>query len=115
MSAAHISWIGLAEVVPGQECDVLKEGDTAFLPVVAKARNAQAFYHVVKDELKALQLELIRLEDVEHLSERRRKHALPNDLETAIEGLSSTCRLAFGRFHVFSNSGPVQPQTEDTK
>jgi hypothetical protein len=74
MSVRTCAWIGLAEVTPGRECDLLKQGHAAFVPVVAKAPNAQAFYEVVKSELKALQLELIRMEDVEHLSELRRKH-----------------------------------------
>jgi hypothetical protein len=113
MSVRTCAWIGLAEVTPGRECDLLKQGHAAFVPVVAKAPNAQAFYEVVKSELKALQLELIRMEDGEHLSERRRKHRLPDDLETAIEGLSSAHRLAFGRLHSFRNFDSSQRQAED--
>ena|SRR5215510_1948649 len=104
MSATQALCIGLAEVVAGQKCDVLKEGYAAFVPVVANASGAQAFYNVLKDELKALELELIRMKDVEPLSERRRKHTLPNDLETAIDGLSSAHRLALGTLHAFMNS-----------
>ena len=63
----------------------------------------EAFYNVLK-ELNALELELIRMKDVEPLSERRRKHTLPNDLETAIDGLSSAHRLALGTLHAFMNS-----------
>jgi hypothetical protein len=113
MSAAHTLWIGLAEVVRGRECNLLREGYAAFVPVVAKAPNAQAFYKLVKEELTALHLELICMEDVEHLSERHRKRTLPNDLETAIDGLSSAHRLAFGRFHAFRNSDSTQRETAD--
>jgi hypothetical protein len=113
VNAPTYTWIGLAEVVPGKQCEVLKEGYRAFVPVVAKAPSARAFYNVVKNELKALQLELVRMEDVEHLSERRRKHALPNELESAIQGLGSVDRLAFGCFHTFRDSHSAEWETEN--
>jgi hypothetical protein len=115
MTATKILWIGLAEVVTDGESDVLKKGDAAFVPVVAKATDAQEFYKVVKDELKTLQLELIGLEDVEHLSERRRKHTLPDDLETAIHGLSSAHGVALETFQVFRNSNSGQQEVDDRR
>lgn len=98
----------LAEAVARQGCDVLKEGYGAFVPVIANALN-EPFYELVRDELKALRLDLLRLEDVKRLSERRRKRSLPKDLETTIDALSSGHRLAFGSFHAFSNcdAGPA--------
>jgi hypothetical protein len=104
MNGRTYMWIGLAEVVAHEKCDVLKEGYAAFVSVVAKAPNAEAFYNTVKDELDPLRLRLTRMENVEHLSDRRRKHTLPSDLEVAIDYLSSTRRLAFGSFHTFRNS-----------
>jgi hypothetical protein len=113
MPGGEDSWIGLAEVVARQGCDVFKEGYGAFVPVIANAFNEHAFYELVRNELKALRLDLLRMEDVERLSERRRKHTLPKDLETAIDAHSSTHRLAFGSFHAFSNCDAGQRKREE--
>jgi hypothetical protein len=113
VNAATQTWIGLAEVVPSEQCDVLKQGYRAFVPVVAKAPCAQAFYDVVKNELKALQLKLVRMEEVEHLSERRRKHTLPNDLESAIDALGVADQLALGCFHTFRDCPSAESETEN--
>lgn len=104
MGGRTYTWIGLAEVVATEKCDVLKEGYAAFVPVVAKAPNAEAFYKTVKDELEPLRLRLIEWKVWSNLSGRRRKHTLPSDLEIAIDHLSSTRRLALGSFHAFRNS-----------
>jgi len=48
MSATQALWIGLAEVIAGQKCDVLKEGYAAFVPVVANAFGAKHFTTFLK-------------------------------------------------------------------
>jgi hypothetical protein len=94
-------WIGLAEVVPDRRCDILEQGYAAFVPVVAGAYSVRAFYSLVHEELKSLHLKLVRIEDMERLSVRRRRHRLPKDLEAEIASLGPARRLALGTFHAF--------------
>ena len=94
-------WIGLAEVTHDLGSDVLDEGCSAYVPVVGDASDPADFFRLASEEFATLRLRLIRLDDVEHLSLRRRKHALPDALENAISQMANTTRLVYGSFHTF--------------
>lgn len=93
-------WIGLAEVkrLPGND---VFANPYAFVPVIAYASNPLKFRALVQRQLAERRLELLRLQDVEMVSERRKKHTLPDELEDAIGGLNHNRRVALGGFHTF--------------
>jgi hypothetical protein len=63
-------WIGLADVVPKPECQILQNSKGAFANVMAWAKSAQEFRQKVENSLRDLDLELVDLEDAQTFSER---------------------------------------------
>ena len=94
-------WIGLAEVTPLEGSHVLDAGTGAFVAVVGDSATTDMFYNLAAREFRELRLKLIKLEDVELLSTRRRKHVLSQAFETAIAELCPANPLVFDSFHVF--------------
>ena len=101
-------WIGMADVRPLDDNDLLGAATGAYVSVVGDADDEASFLALVVRELKALQFEVLSLEDAEPLEERRARASLPDILNGAIAEISDQSPLAHGSFHAYSSGQTAQ-------
>lgn len=101
MNIINKRWIGLAEVLPQEGNQDLSQNSGAYVPVVGDAIDERAFFELVQNELQLIEFKLVRLQDLELLETRIKKHSLPDPLAAAINAISSENLLAYGTFQAF--------------
>lgn len=95
-------WIGLAEIRATSSA-LLGEARGAYVAVVADAASKRDFARLIESDLSRWPAVLVRLEDVELLSERERSHALPGELRGALERISRENPVAYGTLHRYAD------------
>jgi hypothetical protein len=94
-------WIGLAKVSQVDRPGALGDADMAYTNVVGLARNRAGFRMGVKRSLESVQLQLLRLEDVETLQQRLKNHTVHDDVLAIAQTLNEDEEIAFDVFATF--------------
>ncbi|HKV91802.1 MAG TPA: hypothetical protein VJW20_04560 [Candidatus Angelobacter sp.] len=99
----HQLWIGLVEVRPGPNCDILDGGKGAFVNIVTWAANADEYERKARLVLDELHLDVVGVENAEPVDARR---AHEGSLTDSIEDMVSRAEgnpnaIIYGTFHIY--------------
>jgi len=94
-------WIGFIRVGQNSRNGVLGDADQAFTNVIGLAKNKADFRLQVKRVLKTLELQLLKLEDVELLEQRLSKQSVHKDILALVDGVKKDGQVAFDVFATF--------------
>lgn len=94
-------WIGFVRVKQNNRNGVLGDADQAFTNVIGLAKNKADFRLQVKRVLETLELQLLRLEDVELLEQRLSKHSVHKDILALVDDVKKDGQIAFDVFATF--------------
>ncbi len=102
-------WIGLAEVRPLAECNLLEGARGAYVHVMASANNADEFRAAIVRRATELQLVLIDLSQTEPWSIRSSGDEPIRDefFEMAERAKANLKLVVFGRFHAWFQDLPI--------
>lgn len=98
-------WIALIEVRPEPGNDFFEGAPGAYVSVLVLARNATEYRRLVTEAFDEIGLTVYGLEDVEPLTERRRKAGpdgdVADDLLALARRLSPSLPVAYDSFYVY--------------
>ncbi len=97
------TWIGLLEVRPKSNNDILGGAPGAYTNVVCLANDVPDYSRKVKHALGALGLEVIWEDRVEPLDHRLVNHDISDELRECVNNLSEECPVLFDAFYVFES------------
>src|ERR1051326_3423812 len=94
-------WIRLAKVEQRTRNGILGDADGVYTNAIGKASSRWEFRGKGFENLKQLELKLIRLEDAQTLNERLAKYSINPELMKIAEEAEVTGNVGFGTFHAF--------------
>ena len=94
-------WIGEAHVKQPNRDGVLGDADQAYVNAIALAVDRSDLRSQIKQALKELDLELIRLQDAEPLAVRRSKYSIDPSLVGIAKDVKQTGSPRFSTFHAY--------------
>jgi hypothetical protein len=94
-------WIGLARVKPRPGNDDLGEAVGAFVGVIALAKGIEDYDQKVTDALNEEGFEVLEIEDIQTLEERRQAHSFSPELLQRAESVNENNPVAIGTFHCY--------------
>jgi hypothetical protein len=96
-------WVGLAEVKPQPGCEMLKEGQGAFVHTMAWAEDAEQFQRVLHRCFGQLKMGLIEVRHAEPWAVRSQTDAqnIPEFLDLAQQISEDMTKVSFGTFHAW--------------
>ncbi len=109
-------WIGLVEVRPLAECNLLEGARGAYVHVMGWANTADEFRAAVVKRSTELHLVIIDLRETEPWAIRSSgEDPLRNEFfEMADRANANQKQLVFGRFHAWFEDQPIQPKDSGT-
>ncbi len=96
-----IKWIGLAKVVVLNESDILDGDKAAFTNALGLAKTKTEFRNKVKNKFYSMDLNLLRLEEIESFADRLKNHNVGKNIIKISKRLSETNEVGFSIFHTF--------------
>lgn len=94
-------WIGLAHVKPKPGNAVLEGAVGAFVPSLALAVDESDYASKVAALLESYDFDVLGLEDVERLDERRRRFAVGKEILALVQGLCPENPVAVSYFDAY--------------
>lgn len=94
-------WTALAHVMPRSGQDLLEGARGAFVNAVGPAPSSAEFEHRLREVVAALGFELIELDDLELMSERRSKYELTEELQAVADLSEATGEIKLGSFYTY--------------
>jgi len=101
VSSAPEVWIGMAEVVPQADCELLEEGKGAFVNVLTLATNTDEFRRKLVRVCRDYKLQLIGLDNCEPFTQRHLRSGVAEDLAEMADTLSNPAYVLFGTFNTY--------------
>lgn len=103
-SQSDPTWTALAHVMPRDDKDLLEGARGAFVNAVGPAASATEFEHRLRELVAGLGFELVELDDLELMSERRSKDALTEELREVANRSEATGEIKLGSFHTYDDA-----------
>lgn len=103
-SQSDPTWTALAHVMPRDGKDLLEGAPGAFVNAVGPAASATEFEHRLRELVAGLGFELVEIDDLELMSERRSKDELSEELEELANLAAATGEINLGSFHTYDNA-----------
>ena len=97
-------WIGLANVVPRANCELLDDGKGAFTHFLSLAKDADEYRTKVTRACLYYKLELVELEWCQAFAERHSERDIAEELCEIADGLSDPRHVIFGTFYTYPRS-----------
>ena len=97
-------WIGLANVVPRANCELLGDDKGAYVNFLSLARDAGEFRTKVARACHYYKLDLIELEECQPFAERHFERDAAEELCEVADELTDPRHVRFGTFHTYPRS-----------
>jgi hypothetical protein len=96
-------WTALAHVMPRVGEDPLDGARGAFVHAVGPAPSSSEFEERLRSLVAGLGLQLIELDDLEEIGERRSKYELTDELRAMAAQSDATGEIKLGSFHTYED------------
>lgn len=103
-SPSDPTWTALAHVMPRDGNDLLEGARGAFVNAVGPAASATEFEQRVRELVAGLGFELVEIDDLDLISERRSKDELSEELQELANLAAATGKINLGSFHTYDNA-----------
>ncbi len=101
METNSLKWIGLAKVKVLNNSNIFNGVDFAYTNVIGISKSKTAFRISVRNKLNLMDLELLRLQEIESLADRLKKFEVSKDILTIAKKLSELNDVDFSTFHTY--------------
>jgi hypothetical protein len=94
-------WVGLVHITPRPGCDLLKGQTGAFSNAVAVAPDGNAFGIRIGIYFASLGFDVLELDNVERLEDRRKTHHVPDEILDLAASAEESCEVEYDGYFTY--------------